>query len=126
MIEYQDLLGRPWAEMDCTAAARTALGRLGFEVSAVDLPSREDDLGPVLARIEGDEPSPWEFLGRDAARATDLGDVVLTSSELGHHVWVLVGQFQLLSSSVLRGVHLAPLRAAQGVVGVYRWKGARR
>ena len=28
MIEYQDLLGRPWAEMDCTAAARTALGRL--------------------------------------------------------------------------------------------------
>ena len=114
MIDYLDILGRPWDQMNCQDAVRCLYGRAG-----IDLP--ED----ALSRAVGG----WELVGTRWTDASQVLDVIASDPECvgcESHLSVIVKADPprlAVTSSAANGVATTPVWAIQRVLGVYRWVG---
>ena len=109
-MNYRDLIGKPWSEIDCLDAVLEVLRRLGRAV-----PSRDGVIRGELAMTK---------LGTSVAAAEQIGDVIYTEPKDGEvaSVYVLVepSQGRALTSLHDRGVSLVRLSAIHEPLTVWR------
>jgi cell wall-associated NlpC family hydrolase len=133
---YLDLLGTPYLlhgrlprGLDCSTLAEEFLTRLGM-TPPVTSPFRVPNSSGQLGEFEDylvSQRAQMERLGDDVRRATEPGDLVLTSPRqvrAGRGMWVLAEPGLFLTAQPRHGVVAHPvdtvLRARPKILGVYR------
>lgn len=113
-MNYQDLIGKPWAELDCRAVAVEALRRLG----------RQGAANALLALQGPPTDAPLRLVGKSLRDAEQVGDLIYTEPQDGQPASVAVvvvpERGRVLTSTHGGGVSLLRLGDLREPVTVWR------
>jgi hypothetical protein len=129
-VDVSSLLGTPYLYggtnpregVDCRFATRAALDLIFEDLEGHEFPTSAEEEGAMLTRVRAGE-TRWHIVGRSAAAATKIGDVLQgRKRDGGAYCAVLVDQLTPLAITATpeHGVHLRRLRSLPGVELVLR------